>query len=183
MQDGHLCVKEVPSIARGIIYYGGVTMQYETKLLPSLREGIHLIKMIIYKELRHHLEKKYASETEENFVPRLAGALINELFGTPNHEEPFLTFSEKHKAIISEELKAMAVTHPEFKILLTDALRVQFICDSQEGLEISSALSQAKELGLLISERDFPLPHQFMTLARNRGEMNTITHHIPTDYA
>lgn len=156
-------------------------MQYETKLLPSLREGIHLIKMIIYKELRHHFLEKYASESEKNFVPRLTGALINELFGTPNHEEPFLTFSRKHKIIIQKELKIMATAHPEFKILLTDALRVQFICDSQEGLEHSFALSQAKELGLLIPERDFPLPHQFMTLVRNLGEMNTMTYHIPTD--
>lgn len=158
-------------------------MQYEAKLLPSLREGIHLIKMIIYKELRYHFLEKYASESEKNFAPRLAGALINELFGTPNHEESFLAFSERHKVIIQEELKTMAVTHPGFKILLTDALRVQFICDSQEELENSFALSQAKELGLLVSERDFPLPHQFMTLVRNLGEMNDITHHTPTDSA
>lgn len=150
-------------------------------LLPSLREGIHLIKMLIYRELRYHFLEKYASEKEENFIPRLAGALINELFGTPNHEEPFLTFSGKHNIIIQEELRTMAGAHPGFKILLTDALRVQFICDSQEGLENSFALSQAKELGLLIPERDFPLPHQFMALVRNLGEMNAITYHIPTD--
>ena len=155
-------------------------MEYEAKLLPSLREGIHLIKMIIYKELRYHFMEKYASE-EKNFAPRLAGALINELFGTPNHEEPFLTFSKKYSTIIREELSIMAMTHPEFKILLTDALRVQFICDTQEGLEKSFALSQAKELGLLIPERDFPLPHQFMTLTRNLGEMSALTHHLPTD--
>jgi hypothetical protein len=149
-------------------------MQYEAKLLPSLREGIHLIKMILYKELRRHLREKYVSE-EETFVPRLAGALINELFGTPNHEEPFLTFAQKHKAAIQEELDIMAETHPEFKILLTDALRVQFACDSQEGQENYSAMSRAKELGLLISERDFPLPHQFMTLVCNLGEMSAIT--------
>jgi hypothetical protein len=111
-------------------------MQYETKLLPSLREGIHLIKMILYKKLRHYLSEKYASR-EENFAPWLAGALVNELFGTPNQEEPFLTFSQKHKAIIQEELNIMAAAHPEFKIPLTDALRVQFICDSH-GAKFSS---------------------------------------------
>lgn len=156
-------------------------MQYETKLLPSLREGVHLVKMIIYKDLRYHFLEKYASENEENFAPRLAGALINELFGTPNHKEPFLTFSGRYKVIIQEELRAMAAAHPGLKILLTDALRVQFICDSQEGSENSFALSQAQELGLLLPERDFPLPHQFMALVRNLGEMNAITYHFPTD--
>ena len=154
-------------------------MQYEMKLLPSLREGIHLIKMILYKELRHHFLGKYASR-EENFAPRLAGAIINELFGTPNQEEPFLTFSREHRDVIQEELSIMAASHPQCKIPLTDALRVQFICDSQEGLENSLALSQAKELGLLIQEREFPLPNQFMTLVRSLGEMNAITYHIPT---
>jgi hypothetical protein len=139
--------------------------------------------MILYKELRLHFLKKYASEKEESFAPRLAGALINNLFGTPNNEEPFLTFSRKYQAIIQEELNIMTTSRPEFKIPLTDALRVQFICDSQEGLENSFALSQAKELGLLIPERDFPLPHQFMILVRSLGEMNAITYNIPTGSA
>jgi len=151
-------------------------MQYEMKLIPSLREGIHLVKMVLYKELRYYFREKYASR-EENFAPRLAGALVNELFGTPNQEEPFLTFSRENRNIIQEELRIMAADHPQCKILLTDALRVQFICDSQEGLENSSALSQASDLGLLIAEREFPLPNQFMTLVRSLGEINAITHH------
>ena len=76
-------------------------------------------------------------------------------------------------------MKALAVEYPELTIPLTDVLRGQFICDSREGFENPVILNQAKELGVLLVERDFPLPDQFMTLARSLGEFSDITRQAP----
>lgn len=153
-------------------------MEYEKRLIPILREGIHLVKMFLYKELRQGLSEKYA-DRERVFIGRLTGSIINELFGTPNREEPFLTFNRENEAIINGELKTLAADYPELKIPLTDALRVQFICDSQEGGENVAILNQASELGVLMVERDFPLPDHFMNLTRSLGEISDITRQVP----
>jgi hypothetical protein len=153
-------------------------MEYEKRLIPILREGIHIVKMFLYKNLRQGLSEKYA-DRERVFVGRLTGAIINELFGTPNREEPFLTFNRENEAIIKGELKTLAADYPELKIPLTDALRVQFICDSQEGAENAVILNQAHDLEMLLVAREFPLPDQFMTLARSLGEISDITRQMP----
>jgi hypothetical protein len=153
-------------------------MEYEKRLIPILREGIHIVKMFLYKNLRQGLSEKYA-DRERVFVGRLTGAIINELFGTPNREEPFLTFNRENEAIIKGELKTLAADYPELKIPLTDALRVQFICDSQEGVENAVILNQAHDLEMLLVAREFPLPDQFMTLARSLGEISDITRQMP----
>jgi hypothetical protein len=152
-------------------------MEYENRLLPVLREGIHVVKMFLYKKLREDLSEKYA-DRERDFVSKLTGAMINELFGTPNPEEPFRSFNRANAETIGEELAALASDYPELKIPLTDALRVQFICDSQEGLENLLILARAKDLNLLLAERDFPLPDQFMKLARTLGETSDITRQV-----
>lgn len=153
-------------------------MEYEKRLIPILREGIHIIKMFIYKTIRPGLAERYA-DRDRIYVNRLTGAIINELFGTPNWEEPFLTFNRENESIIKRELQALADDYPALKIPLTDALRVQFICDSQEGGENAQILSQAKELELLLMDRDFPLPDQFMNLARSLGELSDLTLQTP----
>jgi hypothetical protein len=153
-------------------------MEYEKRLIPILREGIHLVKMFIYKELRQGLSERYA-DRERVFVGRLTGAIINELFGTPNCEEPFLTFNRENEATIKKELKTLAADFPELKIPITDALRVQFICDSQEGVENAAILNQAHDLEMLMVAREFPLPDQFMNLARSLGEISDITRQVP----
>lgn len=152
-------------------------MEYEKRLIPILREGIHIVKMFLYKKLRQGLSEKYADRDRE-FVSRLTGAMINELFGTPNGEEPFATFNRENEAVIGDELRKLAAAYPELRIPLTDALRVQFICDGREGIENARILNRAKDLDLFLMDRDFPLPDQFMSLARSLGEMNDITRQI-----
>lgn len=152
-------------------------MEYEKRLIPVLREGIHIVKMFLYKSLRQGLSEKYA-DREREFISRLTGAVINELFGTPNREEPFLTFNRENEVIIGKELNTLAAEYPELRIPVTDVLRVQFLCDSQEGIENPLILNRAKERGLLLLDRDFPLPDQFMTLARSLGEISDITRQV-----
>lgn len=152
-------------------------MTLENRLLPILRDGVHVIKMVLFKLLRDNLTEHYPHE-ERIFVNQLTGAVINELFGTPNQEEPFLSFGIANKILIGEELAKLAADYPELRGPLTDALRVQFLCDSQEGLENPALLTRADALGILIRDREVPLPDNFMTLARALGEEHQMTRQI-----
>jgi hypothetical protein len=152
-------------------------MSDENKLIPVLREGIHIIKMVLFKMLRSGLEERYPSWAQAD-ISRLAGAVLNGLFGTPNREEPFLSFAKSHAALIEEETGRIAAEYPEMRIPITDALRVQFLCDSQEGCGNETALLKARTLGILILDREIPLPDHFMTLARRLGEAHHVTHQV-----
>jgi hypothetical protein len=57
---------------------------------------------------------------------------------------------------------------------LSDALRIQTLCDHQQGIDSSRTLQRAKDFGFLIEERDIPLPSSFMTLARRLGAEHSL---------
>ena len=152
-------------------------MSDEIRLIPVLRDGIHIIQMVLFKMLRSGLEERYPSWSRTD-IGRLDGALINGLFGTPNREEPFLSFAKSHAALIDEETARIASDLPEMRIPITDALRVQFLCDSREGRDSEAALARARDLGILILDRDVPMPDRFMALARRLGEAHQVTHQV-----
>lgn len=133
-----------------------------------MREGVDIIKMVFFKRLKAHLSQKY-SDREPSYVNKLSGAIINELFATPNTEESFATFAEANKKYIEEEIKNIAAEFKKLRIPLTDALRVQVICDYQEGIDSSSILTRAQELDILLVEREIPLPKNFLNLVRKLG--------------
>jgi hypothetical protein len=140
----------------------------EQTLIPVLREGVAVVKMILFKELKPYLGEKYPQRGAE-FAGRLSGAVINELFGTPNPDPTFAAFAQAHRVIIHDELGLLAVRHPNLRIALTDALRIQFLCDHQEKIDSSAVLSRADELGILVVEREVPLPATFMNMVRTLG--------------
>lgn len=142
--------------------------EYESKLIPIMREGVDIIKMIFFKELKEKLSSKYMNR-DTRYISRLTGAIVNELFGTPNSQEPFAAFVEENLFFIKLEMKNIATELEHMRIPLTDALRVQFLCDSQEDIDSSAVLLQAKEVGILILEREVPLPAKFMNLVRKLG--------------
>jgi hypothetical protein len=133
-----------------------------------LREGVAVVKMILFKELKPYLGEKYPQRGAD-FAGRLSGAVINELFGTPNPDPTFAAFAQAHRVIIHDELGLLAVRHPNLRIALTDALRIQFLCDHQEKIDSSAVLSRADELGILVVEREVPLPATFMNMVRTLG--------------
>ena len=143
-------------------------MEFNGRLIPLMREGIEVIKMIVFKKLRENLARKYP-ERDGVFLSRLTGAVVNELFGTSNDKEPFASFGLENRGLIKSELQTLGKALPEMKIPLTDALRMQALCDLQEGLDSNELLSQAQDLELLLGDRDLPLPHNFMDLARKLG--------------
>lgn len=142
-----------------------------SQLISALREGISVIQMVIFKEVKKSLKKRHSGRDATELL-MLAGAITNELFGTPNPEPRFVRFREQHQALIEGELSGLARQLPQLKGCLTDALRTQVLCDNQEGVSEPGVLQTADSLGLLLKERNIPLPSVFMTLARGLGEQH-----------
>lgn len=139
------------------------------KLVASLREGIAVVQMIFFKELKSLVAKKEGS-SDPAHVSMLCGAITNEIFGTPNTEERFVRFRKENKGVIEQYLFAIKDELPSLLRPLTDALRIQMLCDSQEQHDSSSILVQAEKLGILQSDREIPLPSTFMAVVRTLGE-------------
>ena len=66
--------------------------EFDSKLIPILREGVEIVKMALFKEIQNHVKKSYPDE-ESQFCNMLTGSVLNEIFSQPNHEEPFASFA------------------------------------------------------------------------------------------
>ncbi|MCB2181183.1 MAG: hypothetical protein KQH63_04045 [Desulfobulbaceae bacterium] len=145
--------------------------EIERKFIPTLREGVDMVKMIFFKDLKNYLQNKFEEE-EPVYCGMLAAAVMNELFGTPNPDEKFKSFAHDNSERIRQELANVAHEFKDLCILLTDALRIHFLCNHQEGIEDNNEaiLKKAKEYGILIEERDVPLPKGFMELIYTVGK-------------
>lgn len=144
-------------------------MKFESKLIPIVRDGIDVIKMIFFKELKTSLAARY-KDRDQVYVLHLTGTIINHLFGTPNTTEPHASFARENKAVIAAELNRVATDLEKMRLPLTDALRMQALCDHQEGVADGSViLAEAQRTGILLTERELPLPHHFLGLVRRLG--------------
>ena len=142
---------------------------FDDKLLPILHEGVQIVKLITFQELKKVFAVRYP-HYEEQDSGMLAGSLINELFMTPNTQERFLRFTEIRAKEIESELAGLAATLAKLRPLLTDAIRIQFLCDSQKGRENPELLRIAQKLGILEEDRDVPMPARFIHLVRAVGQ-------------
>lgn len=158
------------------------TAASKSQLIPVLREGLSVIQMVVFKELRAGLALKQPA-AESVFISMLAGAVTNEIFGTANPEQRFVQFRRDNWGAIEQEMLSLRAEKPELCAPITDALRVQALCDSQEGLgDDPAALTRADALGILIRDRDIPLPSTFMTMVRDLGsQYNLITPPVQTE--
>lgn len=140
-----------------------------SQLVQSLREAVSLVQMILYKEIRTQLEKAQQFTDQQEYTI-LAGSITNEIFGTPNPETRFKTFREKNWGVIEQELLSIHENHSFLCRYITDALRIQTLCDHQNGEDSSATLVKAKEHGYLLEDREVPLPSIFMSLVRELGK-------------
>ena len=140
----------------------------EAKLVPTLRQGIDIIKMVLFKELKPHLENKYLQMSTDD-IARLTSAVVNSLFCIENMEKTVADFMADHQDTVQQELEAFASNFDHLTIPLTDALRIQYLCDCQEGLDSEAVLEKARKLDILIKGRDVPLPGAFMSIVRSFG--------------
>jgi hypothetical protein len=141
-------------------------MTFEPQLVPVLREGIDVIKMVLYRELKSLLLLKHRDPV---FVNTLTGAVVNELFGTGHPGTVIDNFSRANQDAVEKTFQMISAELDHLKIPLTDALRIQFLCDSHEGMDSTAVLEKAEKRNLLIVERDVPLPGAFMNIVRSFG--------------
>ncbi len=144
-----------------------------SRLIPVLREGICVVQMVLFKELRSLLTSKHP-DRDSLSVSMLTGAITNELFGSLNREEKFQDFRRKNRADIEQELFSLAQKLPSLAAALTDALRIQALCDNMEDKDSTKLLNHAAEIGLLIQDRELPLPSIFMTMVRSLGDTHQL---------
>jgi hypothetical protein len=145
--------------------------EVERKFIPSLREGVEVVKMIFFKKLKDYLVSEYPGE-EKIYYGMLAGAIINELFGIENSDPKFVDFARANRERINDEFSRLGRQFADLRILLTDALRIHFLCNHQEGLVDGNEeiLAGARDCGILLTERDVPLPKGFMQLVYQVGK-------------
>lgn len=145
----------------------------QSRLVAVLREGVSLVQMVFFKELRDVLKQHHPDKNQPT-VSKLAGAITNELFGTPNPDPQFVAFLQENRAAIEQEMLGLATNLHHLRRYITDALRIQTLCDHQEGLESPETLATAEKLGVLLKEREIPLPSSFMTSVRELGEKHQL---------
>ncbi len=143
----------------------------ERDFIPSLREGVDIVRMVFFKKMRDFLVDKYPDQPQ-TFHGMVSAAVMNELFGTPNTEPQFVQFFEENRAVIVAELENVGTNFADFCIPLTDALRIHYLCNFQEEIDDAQpmVLARAKELGVLLDERDVPLPKIFMEFVQRIGK-------------
>jgi hypothetical protein len=143
----------------------------DREFIQALREGVDVVRMIFFVRMRDHLRERYP-EKDKKFTQMLAGAILNELFGTRNPEKAFSDFADENIGLIRKELKEVPENFEDLLIPLTDALRMHFLCNHQEGLPDYSlnVLARARDYGILLEDRNAPLPKGFMELVYRVGK-------------
>lgn len=144
----------------------------DNKVIPVMREAIITVQMILFKMLRQDVHDRYVDCAEPHHT-QLAGAVINNLFGTQPVDAAVVAFAANNRELVERELRELSMRVPALLPLLTDALRMKTICDNQEGIHSIPSLLMAKALGILQENRPLPLPSTFMlqvrTLAAQHG--------------
>lgn len=142
--------------------------EFDSKLLPILREAVEVVRMILFKELKDHFLAICPEQADD--AGRLAAGVLNDLFGVINPDPAYADFMTRNRTVIDQVLADFPTRFEKLLIPLTDSLRMQFLCDSREGLgESTEFLVQAKERGLLLDQREMPMPNNFLELIRRLG--------------
>ncbi len=147
------------------------------KLIPIMREAVGLVQMVFYVELKGMLSEKTDMGKQPD-IKRLSGAVVNDLFGIHPTRKRDASFATEHRLLIESALRETATQLPDLLPHLTDALRMQAICDLQEGNNTLATLLRAQALNILIKERPLPLPSTFITTVRTLGTRYGIVHGI-----
>ena len=138
----------------------------DNRVLPMMRDAITTVQMVLFQALRQSLRERQA-ELDETLHTRLAGAVINNLFGTRPVDEAVSAFAAANRELVEAELRGLADHCAGLRPILTDALRMHTICDEPEGINSAGSLLMARALGLLDEDRPLPLPSSFMLAVRN----------------
>ncbi len=143
----------------------------DNKLIPVMREAVTTVQMVLFKVLRQSIQDRYVDQVEPHHT-HLAGAVINNLFGTQPVHEAIGVFAAANRELVERELRELSCQCPQLIPVLTDSLRMKTICDNQEGIHSIPSLLMAKALGILQEDRPLPMPSTFMLQVRQLAAAN-----------
>lgn len=141
------------------------------KVVPVMREAVATVQLVLFGQLKEKLAGRYPDWSPEDYR-RLIGCVVNDLFGTPAGDKESLAFARHHFAEVEKELRMVAENVPDLLPFLTDALRMQTLCDHEEGINSLPTLLRARAVGVLQEERILPMPSTFMLSVRQLGSMH-----------
>jgi hypothetical protein len=142
--------------------------EFDSKLIPVMRQAVTLVQMLLFRCLKDDLQQRHQDWPEQKNI-RLAGAVVNNLYGTEAADQQVNLFAREHRPLIEEELRCLRSCAEELIPHITDSLRMQTICDNHEGIHSIPNLLLAREIGLLDEERPLPMPSTFMQSVRQLG--------------
>lgn len=148
---------------------GGETGErLDNRVVPVMREAVAVVQLLLFTVVKNEFAARYIQWPPED-VRRLAGCVVSDLFATPAADRESAGFAAENRELVEEELRGLASRVPDLLPLLTDALRMQVMCDHQEGINSLPTLLRARALGILQEERSLPLPSTFMLAVRRLG--------------
>ena len=142
--------------------------RFDNRLIPVMREAVTAVQLVLFTALKKEFAARYGGWPAEA-ARRLAGCVVNDLFASPQVEPEAVRFAREHRDEVEEELRGLASRVPDLLPQLTDALRMQVMCDHEEGLNSLPTLLRARALGILQEDRPLPLPSTFMLAVRRLG--------------
>lgn len=154
----------------------------DNKVIPVMRDAVITVQMVLFKLLRQSVHDRYDDQTEA-YHNQLAGAVINNLFGTQPLDAAITAFAAGNRELVERELRELSVTVHMLIPIITDALRMKTICDNQEGIHSIPSLLMAKALGLLQEDRELPLPSTFMLQVRTLAAAHGLVEAMETTAA
>ncbi len=142
--------------------------QLDSKVIPVMREAVVTVQMVLFGQLKDKLAEKFSGRDKNEFV-RIVGCIVSDLFGTPARDKESVEFAREHLDEVEKELWSIKDYVPEMLPFLTDALRMQTLCDHEEGVNSLPTLLRARAVGVLQEERSIPMPSTFMLAVRQMG--------------
>ncbi|HBI15117.1 MAG TPA: hypothetical protein DDY20_06330 [Desulfobulbaceae bacterium] len=146
----------------------GAGERLDNRVLPVMREAVALVQLVLFSRLKKKFAASFSRWPPEK-ARQHAGSVVNDLFASKVLDRESMQFADEHRDLVETELRALASTLPDLLPLLTDALRMQVMCDHQEGRNSLTTLLRARALGILQEERPLPLPSTFMLAVRRLG--------------
>ena len=143
-----------------------MTEQIIDKLVPSLRKAMQLIKIVVYVKVKK-ISVQHQPKFDENAIRQLTAQFMNIMFDAQYPTGKFSDIAGLED--VQQIILSVSLEHPELTTLITDTLRIQYLCDQETGLDRKEPLVNAEKLGILQVDRSIPLPKSFIELANRLG--------------
>lgn len=119
--------------------------EFDSKLLPILREAVEVVRMILFKELKEYFVAVCPEQTDD--AGRLAAGVLNDLFGVINPDPAYAGFVERNQAILDQAVAEFPSRFEKLLIPLSIPCGCSFSAIPARGLMRAPSFSPAPGSG------------------------------------